>query len=90
MLRACCVRGFLQEIAKYLDFGRIATAFAISFAIGAVVAHVLTGMNVFLQLILVACALSISYIVLLLLFKESFIQSTLIPIIDKTTAKLHR
>ena len=89
ILRACCVRDFLQEIREYLDFGRITIAFAISFAIGAFVAHTLTGMNAFLQLLLEACALGIPYIVLLLLIKESFIQSTLLPIVRKTIAKVH-
>ena len=83
LLRLFYMHNFLREIARYLDFGRIAIALAISLAIGYTAAHTLPNINIFLQLIIEGSAIALPYLILLIIFHESFICSTLDPLINK-------
>lgn len=83
LLRLFYMRDFLREIARYLDFGRIAISLAISLAIGYTVTLAIPNINVFLQLIIKGSAIVLPYLILLILFHESFIYSTLSPLINK-------
>lgn len=89
ILNSFFLRDFLWKIAKFLDFGRIFIASTISFAIGLAVAHVSTGINVFLQLLVNAAPLGVSYLLLLLLFRESFVCSLVAPLFNQVIAKFH-
>ncbi|WP_242499621.1 flippase [Bifidobacterium pseudolongum] len=85
LLNSFFLRDFLREIMKYLDFIRVFIAFAISFTISSLFAYRLIGMNPFFQLLINTTIFIIPYMILLLIFKESFIYYSIKPILSRFT-----